>query len=310
MLGRCFGLGGCSRGQDQPGSAASPTDGRRWAAHPVLWAGGRGPTRVPAAPGMEKPPCVRPDARPRSPGRKGGVRERRAAGAVHPFPAPSYLPALQPLFSFSIPFLLFHRPPWASHYLPPSPPLLFPLHDRWGCLPSRCPGSARRETQCLGMPWPAVLPARSQASRCPCTGMDPRQGPLQAGTKLGLPLAWGWLRLSGRAAGCAFSGMLTSFAFPGITGIPDGAAVPCALFLPPLDQGTAGCIPGVGRVPWGGVPALRRRPGPRPFPLLAASLPPATLPPGLTQSESRSCSVFWGAGGKPSRTKQVILNLT
>lgn len=253
----CFGpphrgAGGCSQGQDQPGSVASPAAGRWWATHPVLWAGGRGPTWVPDAPGMEKPPCVPPAAGPHSPDRKGGVGVWRAVGIIHPFPAASCLPALQPLFSLSIPFPLLRRPPQAPHHLPPSPPLLFPLRDPWGHCPSRSPGSTQRETQCLGMPWPTALPAQSPANRCPCAGMDPHRGPLQAGIRLGLPLARGRLWLSGRAAGCAFPRMLTSFTFPGITGIRDGAAVLRALFLSP--PWTKGWRFGM-RPPRGGVPA-------------------------------------------------------
>lgn len=203
---------------------------------------------------------------------------------------PSTLPLFPPTF---LPFSPSSPSPSPSHCsvdppgpprcLPPSPPLLFSLRDRWGRLPSRCPGSTHQETQCLDMPWPAVLPARSQASCCPYTGMDPCRGPLRVGTKLELPLARRWLRLSGKAAGCAFSRMLTSFAFSGITGIPDGAAIPRALFLLPWADGWRDVSPG-GTCPpgWGARTVMPA--GSPSFPT-AGCLPPACHSPTQADSE-------------------------
>ena len=145
------------------------------------------------------------------------------------------------------------------------------------------------------MPWPAVLPAPSQPSCCPCTSTDPRRGLLRARTRLGLPLAWGGLQLSGGAAGCFSRDADT---FPRKNRHP-GTELPSRVlyFCPPWTKGrwdvSQGCnvSPGVGCLPrgTGRVPILSQR-----------RLPPSHP---LTQSESRSCSVFRGGGGEAKQNQ-------
>lgn len=157
----------------------------------VLWAVG---TRVLTAPAMEKLPCD-----PQTGKVESGRGELPGLFTVFLFP-PTFLPfsPSSPSPSLSHCSISHHGPP--ATFLPPHfcsslsvTVTRVTVTETDGDVSPADALADALETQCLRMPWPAVLPAQSQASHCPCTGMDPRWGPLQAGTKLGLSLAWGRL---------------------------------------------------------------------------------------------------------------------
>lgn len=128
------------------------------------------------------------------------------------------------------------------------------------------------------IPFPAAPPPTLGLPALLCLPVhqdEPRQGLLPAGTSLGLPLVLG----------------------SGSVGEPPGAGItrmglPFPVLLWRWIRGG-----------WDVSPGWDVGPG-------SPYCPAAALLPALTQSESRSCSAFWGVGGKPSRTEGVILNLT
>ena len=299
--GRCFGLphraGGCSRGQDQPRSMASPADGRQWAAHPVMGRGSRAHLGTGCCSRHGKAALCPP--LPPVPALQTGKVES-GCGELPGLSTLSLLPPTFPPFSPSSPSpspsrcSITHPGPPAT-FLPPLF-LLFPLRDRWG----RCPSSARQETQCLGMPWPAMLPARSQASRCLCARTDPRRGLLQVGTRLELSLVQGRLWLSGRAAGCAFSGMLTSSQEQQASRME---LLSRMLYFCPPGPRDGGTCPQGGTYPsgWGACAVMPA--GSPSFPT-AGCLPPARRRPARADSERKQKLLdVSGAGGEAKQNQ-------
>lgn len=147
--------------------------------------------------------------------------------------------------------------------------------------------------------WLCCLLGARQATAC-ALGRTLARVPSRQGPSRGCP--WHGDGSGSARAGCVFSGMLTSFAFPGITGIPVGAAVLRALFLPLWTKGQWDASPAWDTSPRAG--CLHRGAGRVPI-LSHRWLPSTHRPPSGADSERKQklLGVLGGGGGEAKQNQ-------